>query len=54
MTDVEYFEERIKTVENVIGSLEKTIRHYRNEEGRLVMKLNRARRLEREAKELQS
>lgn len=54
MTDIERIEDRLAVVAGVIAFLEKRLIQYREEEGSLIMDLNRARRLEREAKELQT
>lgn len=53
MTDIELIEEKLKTNDSIIDWLTSRLAHYRQREGELIMELNRARRLEREAKELQ-
>lgn len=52
MTDIERIEDRLAVVIGVIAFLETRLHQYHEEEGSLVMDLNRARRLERETKEL--
>lgn len=54
MTERERLEQRLETVTDVISYLQQQLTKYCKEDQQLNMELNRARRLEREAKELQS
>lgn len=53
MTEVERLEKELETVRTAITNTASQYYDYRRQERNLQMDLNRARRLEREAKELQ-
>lgn len=48
MTEIEQLEQALKTNKVIVSFLESRLELYREKESRLTMKLNRARRLERE------